>query len=218
MSSPEAAAAQPAAEAPTSIPSTPVVTATTTTDAAPDKEPSWLAARLERERTATLKAVGFDSADDAKASKEELKKRRDAEKSETERLKSENVELAAKAKRVDELAAVVDANAKAELASLTESQRAGVLSIAGDDAGLQLKAIAAMRPTWATAPATATTKPVAAPATTAPVNAAPSPANATASPSHLATWERLKETNPVQAAHYLVANQHEIAAERTTRR
>ena len=43
-----------------------------------DKEPSWLAARLEREQRSVLKKLGVESVDDAKKAIEDLKKLRDA--------------------------------------------------------------------------------------------------------------------------------------------
>ncbi len=174
------------------------------TEAANDeKEPKWLPSRLERHTKSLLAQLGVEKFDDVKTAIAELKKRQDAEKTETERLVAQVADLTGKAQKVEALEAVLAARANAELSNLTEEQRAAVQLIAGDDAAKRINAIDALRPTW-TAKAAAVA-PIAAPASTAP--ASPPPA-ATATPTNnvLATYEQLSKTNPMAAAQYRVAN------------
>lgn len=201
----EAQAAAPvAAETQTSIP-----TPAATPPATDPTEPAWLKGRLDRERDAgrkeALRDIGVEDPKNAKDAIAELKKRREADLSEQERLRAENAVLATKASRADVLEQVVAVKAAAEMKALSDEQRAAVSSIAGEDSGAQLKTIEALRPTWAARPAAAAAAPIAAPANTA--TAAPAPAPSTAPTDNvLATYEALQQRNPIAAAQYRLAH------------
>lgn len=166
-------------------------------------DPNWLPARLERERRALLKELGVEDVTTTKAALEELKRRQDAEKTETERLRAELETYKAQAAKAAEYQSTLKAKAENELKSLTDEQREAILALTGDDPAKQLLAIDKMRaakffdkptpPPPATPPAPATT---AAPAT------APAPASASGETNHLATYEALRAENPMLAAKY----------------
>lgn len=179
--------------------------------------------RLAEERTKAeakfLKDLGFEKADDLKALVKNAKAADDANKSEAEKLRARVGELEPAAKRVADLEAVVKARAESELASISEAQRAAVAAIAGEDPAAQLRAITALRPTWATSTAAhGATAPAAAPppATTAPPNAAPTPAPTTSPTNHKAVYESLKQSNPIAASQYLMRHRLEIYPNKTT--
>src|SRR6185369_11941828 len=130
-----------------------------------------LSARLDRERRKILSELGVEKVDDAKAAIAELKKIRDSEKTETERLRAENDTLRQQYQKMTALEAVVSVRAKSELTSLSDAQREAVLSLAGEDSSAQLKAIETLRPTWTAAVAAAISPP--APVKQAPANTAP---------------------------------------------
>lgn len=206
--------------APVAPPSTQAAPPTAPAPTAPradDQNPPWLADRLERERKAMLKTLGVESEDDAKKALADFKAKQDAEKTEAQRNAEKLSELDRTKARASELEATVKGRATRELAGLTEAQRVAVIAIAGDDPAAQLKTIDALASTWAapattaTAPATTTTPPATAPAsaTTAPPRSAPPDTTQTqASPKE--TYQRLKATNPVQAAAFLKQHAHEI--------
>lgn len=169
-----------------------------------EKDPNWLPARLERERRSLLKQLGVEDVGSAQAALDELKKRRDAEKTETDRLRGQLAELESKAKRAAELETVIAARADVELKSLTDAQREAVMKLAGEDPSRLLSAIDALRPTWATqapapvaAPPQTQAKP--APISTSPAGRGPSPEASEAEDVN-ATYARLAKTDPQQAA------------------
>lgn len=192
-----APAAPTAVTSPDTVP-TPAPTATTSED------PPWFKPRMDRERKSWLKQLGVETDDDAKAAFAELKKRRESELSDQEKLRAQVAELQATAARAKTLESAIASRADAELAALTEAQRSAVTALAGDDPAARLNAITALRPTWA-APAPAAPAPIAAPATTSPASAAPAP-TAPATDNVLATYEALVKRNPMQAAQYRLAN------------
>ncbi len=201
----------------TSVPATPAapaaIAAPPTSEAGAD--PAWLAKRLERARLSVLAEMGVENVDNAKAALADLKKRRESEMSETERLVARNAELEASAKVADEYRAAVTERAAAALAGLTPEQREFVEESANGDPLRTLrladKARAAFQVTAAPA-----AKPVPAPASTSAASPGPTPASAQ-SANHLATWESLKASNPVLAAHYLSAHTVEISEARKAR-
>lgn len=176
------------------------------------QDPAWLPERLERAKRDVLKELGAENVDDVKKALTDFKARQDAEKTEAQK----NGEKFAELDRVKARAALLEETAKSRVAreftTLTDSQKAAVLAIAGDDPAQQLKAIDVLSPTWVTPPApsttTTTTEPAKTPAvaaTTAPPRAAPADTTqANLSPKE--QYARLKQTNPVAAAAYL--NQH----------
>lgn len=177
-----------------------------------------LAARLDEERrkgaAALLKDLGVENIDAIKAVIAAAKQAEDAKKTEAEKLLGRISELEPAAKRVAELEAVVKAQADAALQSLTEAQRAAVTSALqtlgkADDPAAQLSMVAAVR---SAAPVAATAQ-APAPATTTPQVHAPAPANPAVA-NHLASWESLKKTNPVEAARYYITHRAAIAEAR----
>lgn len=174
---------------------------------AEQKDPQWLGARLDRERKKILSELGVEKFDDAKSALAELKKIRDAEKTEAERLRAQVAELTERAKRSDYLDSVVSIRAKAELAGLSDTQREAVLAVAGEDSAAQLKAVELLRPTWQSSTPAEQPKPAPkpAPANTASAKPAPKPGNAE-SESVVARYERLKRSDPMYAAQFRLAN------------
>lgn len=174
---------------------------------ADDADPKWLPERLERERKLLLKELGIDDPEDAKAALKAYREEQDRAKSEVQKLTERSISLEAKAKRADELEEAVRASAAAELATLTEEQRAAVADIAGDDPAKQLRAIKRLAPTWASATPPAP-PPAPQPQNTAPPRDAPDGDSGTQSPpDHKARYAQLRRENPVLAAYYL--QQHE---------
>lgn len=173
----------------------------------PENEPHWLNARLERERASMLKKFGFESVEDAQASATELKVKREAEKTAVDKA-AEALSRAKKAEtQAKALSETVSEYATRELGGLSEEQKAAVTAIAGEDPALQLKAIAALQPTWVKA--TETAKPVPAKAIdTAPPANAPAP-TATSETNHRAQYEALRKSNPFAAAAY--GTMHSVA-------
>lgn len=183
-----------------------------------------LAKRLERERETAqrdlLKQLGVTDVKGAAEAMAELKRRQDAERSELDRVKAEADALRAKAARADQQEPVIKARADAEMASLTEAQRAAVVRLAGDDPARTLSTITELRvggllPAVGASATTTTAeppKPVPAPASTAaPAPPAPQP-NPAPTPNHLATYQDLEKRNPVAAAHYYLAHASAIQA------
>lgn len=188
--------------------------------------PEALKARLdsakEQARREMLAELGVTDTKDAKAALAELKKRQDAEKTETERLAARVAELEGKAAKAEHATQVASRRAAAELATLTEAQRAYVSKTAGDDPLRQLETIDSMReaglltttPAAAPAPAPAPAAPAAAtpPAplgSTAPAPSAPAPGQ-TSPVDHAAVYRSLKQSNPFAASAYLQQHQRQI--------
>jgi len=171
----------------------------------PKEEPAWLKDRLERQERSLLKKLGFDDVDGGKKAVDELKKRRDSEKTETERLKDENKALKKDADEATELRTALEGHATVALAALTDDQRAVVQQIAGDSPAKQLKTIETLKPTWSTQGTPSAPAAASPPATT--TQTAPAPAGA-APPSEnlLAQYEDLQEKNPLRASHFYLAN------------
>lgn len=172
-----------------------------------EQNPQWLGARLDRERKAVLKQLGVENVEDAKAAIEELRKRRDSEKSESEKLRAELDAATKLAIRAKELEGVIAGQASAAVAALTDAQREAVLKLSGDDPSAVLRAIEALRPTWAAA---APAAPPSAPVKQAPLStsaATPSPApSASEAENHKATYERLLKQDPQLAGKYRLNN------------
>ncbi len=177
---------------------------------AEETEPHWLNARLERERASMLKKFGFESVEEAQASATELKAKREAEKTSADKA-ADALSRAKKAESKEKaLNEAVTEFAARQMVGLSEEQKSAVTTIAGDDPALQLKAIAALQPTWTKAEAAAAIKvePAKAVDTTPPANA---PAQGTTSDTnHKAQYETLKKSNPFAAAAYGLAHSGEV--------
>ena len=200
-------------------------------------EPDWFKRRLEQhERSITKKllgAVGVEKLEDAKAAVVKARELEEAQKSEIEKANAKAAALAPKAARADALEAIVTERVTRELAALTPEQKQAVLTGAGEDPAAQLRLIDALKPTWAAPPAPSTPAapaasaapapappvappPLPPPATTAPPVPAP-PANPGPTNNHLATWEHLKQANPMRAAAYFQQFRFDIEAAQKAR-
>lgn len=189
-------------------PSTPKAPAPAQAPAAkgePEEKPSWLDARLDRERRSLLKELGIESLDAAKKDFEELKAAREAKKTDAQKAAETETSLKAANARLDEMNRALAGHAKDELSKLSEAQRNAVVAVAGEDPARQLSTITALRSTWTSAAAPA------APADTGPKDTAPAPSmpkdGGNAPPPDVkAVYAELKKTNPVLAARYAFAN------------
>lgn len=177
--------AQPAAGAP--APVAPPVAPVPEPEKEPEKEPGWLKGRIERaaaaERKKLLESLGVASEDDIKAAVKAVKDQEDAKKSLEQKALETAQALDLERKRVAEYQTALRGVADAELARLTEAQRAAVQSVAGDDPTRVLNTLRALSPTWAAPPPSAPAAPPAAPpagvlpaAPAAPVAPPPAPA------------------------------------------
>lgn len=189
----------------------------------PEALKARLDAHAEKTRREMLAELGVPDTKDAKADLAELKRRRDAEKSDLEKAQARIAELEGKAAKADHATQVASRRAAAELAALTDAQRAYVAKASGDDPLRQLETIDSMReagllatPPAAPSPAAgAATPPAASPAapqqlgSTAPAAGAPPPS--TTSPvDHAAVYRSLKQSNPFAASVYLQQHQRQI--------
>lgn len=236
--SPPPAAPPPPAPPPAAPAQPPPAAASATTPPAvtppQERDPNWLNERIAKAKTSTekslLRELGVDSLDDAKKAITALQAQRDAEKTASEKAAEYETALKAERARIASLTEAVAAHANAQLAALTDEQRAAVTAIAGEDPAAQLKTLEALRPTWkqaapatqvasatqvATPPAGApppagatppATPPVPPPADTAPAPNAPKDSSNISPADPKATYVELKKTNPVLAARYAFAH------------
>lgn len=168
-----------------------------------EEKPSWLDARLERERRSLLKELGIDSTDEAKKLISEANAKKEAEKSDAQKRGELEKDLESKNKRLNEMAEALGAHATAQLKGLNDQQREAVLGIAGDDPAKQLKTIEALRPTWAGAAAPAAAASPEAPRNTAVAPSAPKDEGTHSSPpDHKAIYAEMLKTNPILASRY----------------
>jgi hypothetical protein len=178
-------------------------------------DPDWLNDRLDRAKKSrdaeTLKALGVDSFDAAKAAIAKAKQLEEASKSEIEKFAEKVKSLEPAAKKAAELEAKIAKYADAELAKLTDEQKAAVAAIVGDDKARALDTIEALRPTWAAKPAEKAdaTKALPPPAKTT-ASGAPPAASTTTNVDHKAIYERLKTEHPMKAAQYALQHATEI--------
>lgn len=170
---------------------------------AAEGKPLWLDARLEQKQREVLKELGVESLSEAKKALDKIRAVEDEKKSDAQ--KRGELESSLKAERAEKeaMASALGAYAKGQMAALNEAQRSAVEAVAGDDPAKQLKTIEALRPTWASAAAPAAPAAV---QDTAPAPAAPKDGSPTAPPTPKEIWAGLKESNPVLAARYAIAN------------
>lgn len=172
----------------------------------PEEKPSWLDARLERERRSLLKELGIDSVESARKDFDELKAAREAKKTDAQKAAETETSLKAATARLDEMQRALVGHAKDELSKLTEPQRNAVVAVAGDDPAKQLSTITALRSTWTSAAATPAAPVAQTPKDTAPLPSAPKEGGKESPPDSKAVYAELKKTNPVLAARYAFAN------------
>jgi hypothetical protein len=179
---PPIVAVPPAPAAPVAAPQAPAAQPAASTS---EQDPSWLPKRLDEAKAAAkrelLKELGAEDPRDIKAALADLHAKREAEKSEIQKLTEKAAALATKATRADELEQVLSARAKREMAGLSEARRNAVIALAGDDPALRIKTIDALRPSWEEAEAQA--REAAAAAQAAAIAAAAAPVILPATPA-----------------------------------
>lgn len=207
MSDPKDTVASAEVVTPPTAPTAPAAKAETKAEG----EPSWLNERLERERRTLLKKVGFESVEEAQASAAELKAKRESEKTASDKAAEATLRASAAESSTAALREAVSEFASRQMVGLTAEQKAAVTTIAGEDPALQLKAIAALTPTWAAAIAPAATTPAASAKAvdTAPAANAPAPIT-TSETNHKAQYESLRKSNPFAAAAYGLAHSADV--------
>ncbi len=169
----------------------------------PNEKPSWLDARLERERKQVLKDLGIDSLDAGKSAIAAAKEAAEAKKTDAQKAADSAKALESTSSELARAKAAVSEYAKTLMTGLTDAQKAAVNEVAGEDAALQIKTVNALRPTWASMPAPA----AAVVQNTLPAKGTPSDSGtATSAPDPKAIHAELKKTNPYFAARYAVAN------------
>lgn len=151
-----------------------------------------------------LADLGIEDVEDGKKAIADLKARKDAEKTAAQKAAEFEGKFKTTEAERQRLGEALTIYAKAQLAGLSETQRAAVTSVAGEDPAAQLKAIEALTPTWKAAAAPVATSPTA-PADTAPRPNAPS-APTTSPPDPKAIHAELAKTNPIIAARYALAH------------
>ena len=179
--------------------------------------PDALKARLESAqqtaRRELLKELGVEDPKDAKQALAELKQRQDAERTELEKAQAEADTLKAKATKADTYREILSRRAMAEMADLTEQQRATIKELAGDDPASVVNVIDKMRaggllgsaqPKQPEAEKNPPKVPDTSPGKTAPDETNSSP------PNHKAIHQELQQKNPFAAANYLAAHLRDI--------
>jgi hypothetical protein len=172
---------------------------------------------LAEARTRLLQELGVTDVDAAKAAIKAAADAVESQKSAAQKLGETLAERNTLKTEAERLRGVTSEWAARQMMGLSPEQQAAVKAIAGDDAAAQLKAITALAPTWAKAPAGS-------PVAVAPVQPAP-PASGTAPPPTAPTsgsvsqqtpveiHAGLVKTNPFTAAEYAVANVREVFPE-----
>jgi hypothetical protein len=182
--------------------------------APPDPDSPWLKPRLDSAKaagareaqTALLAELGITDVAAAKAAIAAAKVAADASKTAEQRAAELDAQLRSVVSAAGQDADLLKEQAAQSLAALTTADQEFVKSFAGDDPRTQLATIQKMRAAGRLTVAVAPPAPIAAPGATAPVGGAPPPPAGTAQPNHLATYSDLQRRNPVEAAHYLIAN------------
>jgi hypothetical protein len=220
-----APATTPAAAAPAATPPAATVEPTT----AKEGDPNWLKQRIEQNSKSTqakfLKDLGVTTIEEAKAKIEAAKKLEDDKKSEIQRVQDQLKALEPEAEKAKRLETTVTAYAAREMGALTEAQKTTIIGLAGEDPAKQLETIEKLKAGGLLAapppaPAATTAAPagkqsVPAPVSTTGAGGAPTPASPT-SPDHKAVYEKLRDTNPMAAAHYALRNEKAIFGDGST--
>jgi hypothetical protein len=161
-----------------------------------------------------MASLGVDSLDALKELVSAHKSAEEGRKSDAEKTAEKLASLGAEASKAKAYQEAVSSYSEAEMSLLTDAQRESVRQIAGDDSALQLKTIAALKPTWSAS--TSTPAPViadTAPSTPLPPEAVvSSPAN----PKEIAASMRDPSSpsfNPFLAAHYSLSHAREVYPE-----
>lgn len=172
----------------------------------PADPPKAASGPTEAEILARVRAeYGGASAEQVKAALALAKAAEEAKKTDAENLATARAEAEAVKVRASALEAALKGHADRELASLTDTQRAAVVALAGDDPAKVIPAINTLRPTWLVESA-----PKAPPGNTAPpAGTAPTPGTPVPAVDHKAKLAAL-EANPYAHADYLARHRREI--------
>lgn len=164
-------------------------------------------ARLEQAKRSMLTELGVESVDVVKAALATAKAAEEAKKSDAQKLAEFEAKYASTAASVEALTKTVASYAQSQMSGLSESQKAAVISIAGNDPAKQLSTIDALKPTWVAAPVEAVQAPAIA-NSAPPRKSAPSDNGSpnVAPVDHVAVHADLVKTNPVVAARYALAH------------
>lgn len=206
--------------APAPVPAPPVVVAPTApVVAAAPQEPDWLPGRLKRAeesaQAALLKSLGIDDPEAAKQAIADAKAAAEAKKTAEQRAAELDTKLRGVMTQAEKDAATIKEHAARMLMALTPEQQAAIANVAGDDPGLQLRAIHAIAPTWAkqeaereaaAVAAAAQSAPVAPPATTSLAPTAPGSTSPGSPPDARELYNSVRSRNPFAAAAYGLAN------------
>lgn len=192
---PPAASATPPTAPPAAAPVSELITLT----------PAQFKKRLEEESAAAIRRVGFKDAAEAAEIKAAADRAADEKKSAEQRAADARAAYEQKDVELAKHVATIREHAARQMIGLTAEQTKAVKDIAGDDANMQLRAIAALQPTWAQAAPPAVPAPAPAPqapaASTAQPRGAPTEQPAIP-PNHRVAYEASRDKNPFAAAEY----------------
>lgn len=178
-------------------------------------DPDWLNGRIAQAKqsaaaeakAAVLAELGVTNPEEAKTAIAAAKSAAEANKTAETRAAELKAKLDGETAKVSAQGTIIAEMAGRQMGVLTAEQSAAVKAIAGDDAGAQLRAIAALQPTWAKpVAAAALTTPAAGAATAPALNTAPghtAPNGAAGSPpDQRAVYDQLQKQNPFAAAEH----------------
>ncbi len=176
-------------------------------------EPNWLPERIAQaktnaaaeERANVFAELGVSNPEEAKTAIAAAKTAADANKTAETRAAELKAKLDGVSATVTAQNAVIAEMAGRQMGVLTPEQSAAVKAVAGDDAGAQLRAIAALQPTWAkpavpAAPAVVVAPPAA--PDTSPGRTAPNGGAGTSPPDQRGVYDQLQKQNPFAAAEH----------------
>ena len=182
-----------------------------------DLPPQALKDRLEQARARgqadLLAKFGGAKPEDIAAKLKRLQELEDASLSERERAEKQIAELRVQAAEADRYRALFGEQTAAELAALSEEQRAAVVMYAGDNPVEQHKMVQAFRMAGAVKNAAGVAPPSPAPpapATTVPAGTPPAPASGVKTRAQ--EWQELRELDPISGQLFYQQNAREIVA------
>lgn len=189
----------------------PVVPPVTEVPKPDDKEPSWLAGRLERERKALLKDLGVEDVKDVKVALADYKKIKDSEKTELEKYKAENEELKKSTARMTEVEETLKSQSESLLSTITPEQKEALIKVVGSDPAKLIAAITNFKTAKFFDSKSVEPKPKTPPVTSGAAPHVPGSV-APGQVDHLSTYDQLKTTNPYLASLYLNKYSEQIVA------
>lgn len=188
-------------------------------------DPKWLASRLDREKKKLLRELGVESEEEVKKAVARAKELEEASKTELEKLREQNEKLRKELEVSKDYKDTVAISAQKELSKLSDSQRAYVESVAGDDpvrivktidglisSGLLKQEVPVDKKT-SEQPVTPPPAPPKVLANTSSTGVPPKAVDTTVPKSPLEVWDSLKQANPFLAASFYTKNVAAILAE-----